>query len=133
MGDSVTVDFLKLLRVQWDRAAAAGCAVLGLIALVTGWFGVSGSVYPAEQLPYIVSGGLGGLLLVAAAATLWLSADLKDEWRHLEGLERRIEARIDERVAEAVAAALVGPASEPPAGTDGKPATRRRRKDAGAA
>lgn len=99
------MDILKLLRIQWDRAAAAGCAVLGVVALVAGWFGVSGSVYPAEQLPYIVSGGFGGLLLVAAAATLWLSADLKDEWRHLDALERRIETRIDATVEAAVAAA----------------------------
>lgn len=132
MGDPITVDFLKLLRIQWDRATAAVLAVLGAIALTVGWFGVSGSVYPAEQLPYIMSGGLGGLLLVAAAATLWLSADLRDEWRHLDGLERRIEARIDAAVADAVAAAVADAVETTAGGKVGQPAPRRRNRSGAA-
>jgi hypothetical protein len=33
-----------------------------------------------------VSGGITGILLMGAAATLWLSADMRDEWRKLDEL-----------------------------------------------
>ena len=50
--------------------------------------GVSRSAYSAESLPYIVSGGFFGLLAVGAGGVLWLSADLRDEWRKLDGIEQ---------------------------------------------
>ena len=96
---------MKLLRAQWDRAAALFLATAGLLALLLGWLGVSRAVYPAEQLPYIISGGLTGLVLVGMAATLWLSADLRDEWRHLDRLEDRVQARVEELVREELAKA----------------------------
>jgi hypothetical protein len=45
----------------------------------------------AEQLPYVISGGLVGLTLVVISATLWISADLRDEWRKLDVLDARLE------------------------------------------
>jgi hypothetical protein len=86
-----------ILRSQWDRVAAITSVVLGAVALVSGWLGVSGTAYEAEQVPYIVSGGLVGIFLLGLAAALWLSADLRDEWRQLGALERRVgsvEARL---------------------------------------
>lgn len=82
---------MKLLRTQWDRVAAGVAVGLGALALLIGWFGVSGSVFPAEQLPYILSGGLGGLALIAVGATLWLSADLRDEWTELHAIARQLD------------------------------------------
>jgi len=49
---------------------------------------VSRSAYPAESMPYIVSGGFFGLLLIGIGAVLWLSADLRDEWRKLDSIEQ---------------------------------------------
>ena len=98
------MDIVKALRVNWDRVAAVACALLGGLCLLGGWLGASDALYPAEQIPYFISGGLGGLLLVAVAATLWLSADLRDEWRHLDGLEQRLTARIDAAVGDALKA-----------------------------
>jgi hypothetical protein len=74
------------LRVQWDRAGAVGAALLGLLALGLGWVGVSGTPHIAEQLPYFISGGLLALFFLGLAVTLWLSADLRDEWRELRAL-----------------------------------------------
>ena len=74
------------LRVQWDRAGAVGAALLGLAALILGWVGVSGTPHIAEQLPYFISGGLLALFFLGLAVTLWLSADLRDEWRELRAL-----------------------------------------------
>jgi peptidoglycan/LPS O-acetylase OafA/YrhL len=74
------------LRVQWDRAGAMGAALVGLAALALGWVGVSGTPHIAEQLPYFISGGLVALFFLGLAVTLWLSADLRDEWRELRAL-----------------------------------------------
>jgi hypothetical protein len=81
---------IRYLRAQWDRVAAFVALVAGGAALVAGWFGASGSGYPAEQLPYVISGGLGGLFLLGLGATLWLSADLRDEWRKLDRVEEAL-------------------------------------------
>jgi hypothetical protein len=49
---------------------------------------VSSQALTAQQVPYIVSGGIGGLFLLGVGAMLWLSADLRDEWRKLDAIER---------------------------------------------
>src|SRR2546430_13063010 len=74
------------LRVQWDRVGAVGAALIGVAALALGWAGVSGTPHIAEQLPYFISGGLVALFFLGMAVTLWLSADLPDEWRELRAL-----------------------------------------------
>jgi hypothetical protein len=80
------VSILSWLRVQWDRAAAAAAVLLGLLCLLLGWIGTSDSLYLAQQVPYLVSGGLLGIFLLGVGAVLWLSADLRDEWRELRAL-----------------------------------------------
>jgi len=97
---------LRILRNQWDRVTAVVAVLLGAAALVNGWVGVSGTGLTSEQIPYIVSGGIAGLFLLGIAAVLWLSADLRDEWRKLADLDDRlgsIETRLD---------ALAPPATE---------------------
>ena len=85
------MELLKLFRNQWDRTTAALAVAAGLIVLTFGWVGASGTRKTADQLPYIISGGILGLFLLGVGATLWLSADLRDEWRSLQ--EIRAEAR----------------------------------------
>jgi hypothetical protein len=46
--------------------------LLGLGAIVLGWWGASGSAYPSEQLPYVISGGLLGVGLIVAGAALFV-------------------------------------------------------------
>jgi hypothetical protein len=60
------------------------------VALIVGWLGISGTAYPAEQNPYIISGGLVGVFLLGLGAMLWLSADLRDEWRKLDAIDRHL-------------------------------------------
>ena len=86
-------DVLRWARTQWDRVAAAVLATAGAIALLLGWVGASGAAYPAAQIPYIVSGGLVGIFLVGVAGVLWLSADLRDEWRELHRIQEQLAAR----------------------------------------
>jgi hypothetical protein len=82
------VNIIEWARTQWDRVGAAALFLVGALAILLGWLGVSRSAYSAESLPYIVSGGFFGLLAVGAGGVLWLSADLRDEWRKLDSIEQ---------------------------------------------
>ena len=81
---------MKYLRNQWDRAGAWLCVIAGAVALVVGYFGVSGTLEIGKQLPYVVSGGMAGLFLLGLGALLWVSADLRDEWRKLDAIDRHL-------------------------------------------
>jgi hypothetical protein len=89
------MDFYRWVKCQWDRAAAVAAAVAGLVALLLGWLGVSRSGLPAQQIPYLASGAVLGLFALGVAATLWLSADLRDEWRKLDQIHRDLAGRPD--------------------------------------
>ncbi len=79
-------------RAQWDRVAAWVLISFGGLAVILGWLGVRTEAFTQKQIPYLISGGIGGLLLVAVGAMLWLSADLRDEWRKLDAIERATTA-----------------------------------------
>lgn len=83
-------DLVQWVRNQSDRMASWACIGIGVICLVAGWVGVSATAFPGEQMPYVVSGGLVGIFLLGLGGVLWLSADLRDEWRELARLERAV-------------------------------------------
>jgi hypothetical protein len=60
--------------------------VTGLVSLLLGWIGISGSSLPSQQIPYLASDTVFGLFALGTAATLWLSADMRDEWRKLHDI-----------------------------------------------
>jgi hypothetical protein len=84
------MDVLKILRFQWDRVSAWAAIAAGALTLVLGWVGASREVLPAAQIPYIISGGLGGVFLLGLGAVLLFSADLRDEWRQLREMNVRL-------------------------------------------
>jgi hypothetical protein len=88
------MDLMTWLRAEWDRVLGFTLIALGAVLLVLGYLGVSDSPYVAEQLSYIVSGGLGGLFLLGAGATLLILADLHDEWRKLDRVEAMLSGEI---------------------------------------
>jgi hypothetical protein len=94
---------MTLLRSQWDRVLAIAAVIAGVVVLIVGYVGVSNSGYSAEQLPYIISGGIGGIFLLGLGAVLWLSADLRDEWRMLDEIREAIVTS-NETVAASAAA-----------------------------
>ena len=86
------MEMKKLVRANWDRVAGVVLVLAGVVLLIVGWFEISGTGLVAEQLPYLVSAGLGGLALITLGCTAWLSADLQDEWRRLDGIESRLRS-----------------------------------------
>jgi hypothetical protein len=83
---------LKFLRNHWDRASAVAAFIAGGVALLLGWLGISDTVYPAEQLPYVISGGCVGLFVLGLGVTQWLSSDLRDEWRQLQDIKELLRS-----------------------------------------
>ena len=85
------MDLKRWLRAQWDRVLAVALVGLGALALLLGWLGIDDALYPGQQIPYVLSGGIGGLLAVGVGAVLWLSADLRDEWRKLDQIDQKLD------------------------------------------
>ena len=85
------MDLKTWLVAQWDRVLGAGGVGIGILALLLGYRGVAGTPYPAEQIPYVVSGAVLGIALIGIGLTSWLSADLRDEWRKLDRIERLLD------------------------------------------
>jgi hypothetical protein len=86
------MDLVKVLQAQWDRAAAIAATIAGAILLIVGWYHVSDTGFVSKQLPYFASEGLGGVFLLGMGGMLWLSADLRDQWRELRAMRHRLDA-----------------------------------------
>ena len=56
--------------LDWRQAIGGALVGLGFIATIVAWYGVSGTLDPGEQMPYISSGGFGGAALIALGVTL---------------------------------------------------------------
>ncbi|HET7310296.1 MAG TPA: hypothetical protein VFJ17_03130 [Mycobacteriales bacterium] len=67
-------------------------AALGGLALLLGWYGVSGQALTAKQLPYLVSGGLTGIGLLVLAAVFLATEDVRRQLDRLGEVERKVDA-----------------------------------------
>jgi hypothetical protein len=80
-------------RWVWDSVRPVLGYVLvaaGLLALLLGWYGVSGESIVAKQLPYIASGGLLGVALVVLGARFMMIQDLRRDSNRLDRLETMV-------------------------------------------
>lgn len=85
--------------LDWRQAIGGGLIAFGMIAVIIGWFGVSGTLEPGEQMPYISSGGFGGAALIAIGVTLIVSYEhvrdreaLRQVLDELDVLRSRLDA-----------------------------------------
>lgn len=53
-----------------------GLMVLGLVLVGLGWYGASGESEVWKEIPYLASGGFGGLTVTVIGAALYLRASL---------------------------------------------------------
>jgi thiosulfate reductase cytochrome b subunit len=51
-------------------ALGAGLIIAGALALAIAWHGAAAKLFEAEQWPYVVSGGFGGLALIDVGITV---------------------------------------------------------------
>lgn len=81
---------------RWVGDAARpwlGWVLIGVGALLVlfGYLGVSREALPAKQLPYLVSGGLGGIFLAVLGAFFLGTQELRNDSGRLDRLERMVE------------------------------------------
>ena len=63
---------------------------VGFILVLVGYLGISREALVAKQLPYLISGGIGGIALVVFGAMLVGSEDLKRASERIDHLERMV-------------------------------------------
>ncbi len=85
-------------RVVWKWIGDAvrpgiGWILIGAAALfmLIGYFGVSRESIPAKQIPYLVSGGIGGIFLAVLGAYFLGTQELRNDSGRLDRLERMVE------------------------------------------
>jgi hypothetical protein len=71
----VTPETLQRLRDP-RVVLAIVAALVGGAAVLFGYIGISGTLDPGKQMPYLISGGVGGLFLLGLGAALLFSSDL---------------------------------------------------------
>ena len=85
----VTPEILERFRDP-RMVLAIVCGLAGAVALLLGYLGVSDTLDPGQQLPYLISGGVGALFLLGLAATLLFSTDLGATRREVRELRTDI-------------------------------------------
>jgi len=66
-------------------------AGIGLLIVIVGYLGISREALVAKQLPYLISGGIGGLALIGFGAMLIGTEDLKRTHERIDKLEALVE------------------------------------------
>jgi hypothetical protein len=81
--------------VAWILMAAGGVAIL------VAWYQVRDLPEVFLQMPYLISGGVGGATLIGLGAALLITQDFRDDKQRLISLERKIAELEDVVVAQA--------------------------------
>jgi hypothetical protein len=101
-------------------------ALIGAAAVFGGYLGISSTLDPGKQLPYLVSGGVGGLFLLGVAAVLFFSADVGSVHDDVRALSERIDV-LTQEMARLTAELVAERAPEPEPVPTPPPARARRR------
>lgn len=93
-------------ELSWRQVGAAVFLVLGAILIAIGWVGVSQNNQVWQQMPYFVSGGVGGLALVLVGLGLYNAhqhavdqAQVGELCRRLQALELGLGGEFDDVLA----------------------------------
>lgn len=123
------MNLVTFLRLQWDRVGSWAAIAAGAVTLLLGYLGISNTPHVAAQLPYIISGGLFGIFLLGVGGMLWLSADLRDEWREVRAMREAVDRAVatPPRAVEVVPELELAPPAVASNGRARNGTTRRRR------
>lgn len=81
---------VRYLSAGGMQALGVASCGLGFLILVFGWWKISQESIVALQIPYLISGGIGGVLLLGMGGILLVSHDLRLDNRRLEAIEESI-------------------------------------------
>src|SRR5882724_5785097 len=82
------------------RLAAGVCTALGVVVVLVGYLGVRNESDVALQIPYLLSGGLGGLALVGLGSLGLIQYQLRVQARNNARLIEELEAWKESALAE---------------------------------
>ena len=63
----------------------------GAICMIVGYLGVSRESIPAKQIPYLVSGGIGGIFLAVLGAYFLGTQEMRNDSGRLDRLEQMVQ------------------------------------------
>ena len=82
---------MPVVKDSWKAIAGALLGLAGAIAIITAWFRVRDLLEVADQVPILVSGGMGGLALIVGGVWLLRSHETDLLFRHLRETSERLE------------------------------------------
>lgn len=82
------------------RLAAGACTALGIVVVLVGYLGVRNESDVALQIPFLLSGGLGGLALVGLGSLGLIQYQLRVQARNNARLIEELEAWKESALAE---------------------------------
>lgn len=80
----------RYLEAAGVQVIGVGLCVVGFLVLIYGWYKISNEAIVSLQIPYLVSGGIGGVLLMGFGGVLILTHNMRLDNRRLETLEETI-------------------------------------------
>lgn len=83
---------MRSLRTQWERALGTGLVLLGAILVVIGYAGIKGARYAVDEISFLISGGVGGVLGLMVGTTLLINGDRRTELAALDRLAESLDA-----------------------------------------
>ena len=86
---------------RWRAVLAWVLMAAGGIAILVAWYQVRDLDEVFLQMPYLISGGVGGAMLIGLGAALLITQDFRDDKQRLESLERKIAEMEDVVVTQA--------------------------------
>ncbi|MBA2609897.1 MAG: hypothetical protein H0U92_13225, partial [Actinobacteria bacterium] len=63
---------------------------IGALLMLLGYFGVSREALPAKQIPYLVSGGIGGVFFAVLGAYFLGTQEMRNDSGRLDRLEQMV-------------------------------------------
>jgi len=63
---------------------------LGALAILFGYLGLSRKAFVGEQLPYLISGGIGGMVLVIVGGVFLATEDIRRNLARVDDLQRTV-------------------------------------------
>jgi len=86
------------VKETWKVFVGALLGLAGAIAIIAAWFRVRDLLEVADQVPILVSGGMGGLAMIVGGMWLLRSHENDLLFRHMQDTAERLE-RVEEDVA----------------------------------
>jgi hypothetical protein len=87
---SVASGLQAAMKLRWQATLGWALVVAGAIAIAIAWWQVRDLPNIALQMPYLISGGLGGAVLLGFGGTLLVAQDFRDERVRIRALESKI-------------------------------------------